>query len=140
MSFVLHCSTETTNVPSVSCSEAPPVAIQALHALAQVDYMPISEQYPRSTLHQATGGSTSEELPILLPGKNCSPHAHKQLMISPFQRVHERRSSQSISSLMLQNLLTGHLTVTTLASVIHGLKAIFSRHGIPVVLMSDNGP
>ena len=32
------------------------------------------------------------------------------------------------------------LTTTTSASVIRALKAIFSRHGIPTVLMSDNGP
>ena len=32
------------------------------------------------------------------------------------------------------------LTTTTSASVIRALKAIFSRHGIPAVLMSDNGP
>ena len=32
------------------------------------------------------------------------------------------------------------LTTTTSASVIHALKVIFSRHGIPAVLMSDNGP
>ena len=32
------------------------------------------------------------------------------------------------------------LTTTTSASVIRALIAIFSRHGIPAVLMSDNGP
>ena len=32
------------------------------------------------------------------------------------------------------------LTTTTSASVIRALKAIFSRHGIPAVLMSDKGP
>ena len=32
------------------------------------------------------------------------------------------------------------LTTTTSATVIHTLKAIFSRHGIPAVLMSDNDP
>ena len=32
------------------------------------------------------------------------------------------------------------LTTTTSASVIRALKAIFSRHGIPAVLISDNDP
>ena len=32
------------------------------------------------------------------------------------------------------------LTTATSASVIRALKAIFLRHGIPAVLMSDNGP
>ena len=32
------------------------------------------------------------------------------------------------------------LTTTTSASVIRALKAIFSRHGVPSVLVSDNGP
>ena len=32
------------------------------------------------------------------------------------------------------------LTTTASASVIRALKVIFSRHGIPAVLMSDNGP
>ena len=32
------------------------------------------------------------------------------------------------------------LTITTSVSVIRALKAIFSRHGIPAVLMSDKGP
>ena len=32
------------------------------------------------------------------------------------------------------------LYLTTAASVVTALKAIFSRHGIPSVFMSDNGP
>ena len=32
------------------------------------------------------------------------------------------------------------MTSTTASNVITALKAIFARHGIPVVLMSDNGP
>ena len=32
------------------------------------------------------------------------------------------------------------LAITTSASVIHSLKAIFTRHGVPSVLVSDNGP
>ena len=32
------------------------------------------------------------------------------------------------------------LTSTTSKAVISSLKAIFSRHGVPLVLMSDNGP
>jgi len=32
------------------------------------------------------------------------------------------------------------LTSTTSKAVISSLKAIFSHHGVPLVLMSDNGP
>ena len=32
------------------------------------------------------------------------------------------------------------LTSTTLASIIATLKTVFSRHGIPVALVTDNGP
>ena len=32
------------------------------------------------------------------------------------------------------------LTSTTAANVVAALKSIFSRHGVPVILMMDNGP
>ena len=32
------------------------------------------------------------------------------------------------------------LTSTTAATVVVALKSIFSRHGVPVILMTDNGP
>ena len=32
------------------------------------------------------------------------------------------------------------LTSTTSASIIRSLKSIFARHGIPMTMMSDNGP
>ena len=58
------------------------------------------------------------EIPLQLKGTNYI------LVVDYFSRYVEVKS----------------LTSTTAANVVTALKSIFSRHGVPVILMTDNGP
>ena len=90
----------------------------------------------------------SEELPSLHPGKST----HRQLMISSLLPNHlwEKIASDLLelngkTYLLVADYFSRYLEfqtliTTTSATVIHALKAIFSKRGIPAVLMSDNSP
>ena len=93
-----------------------------------------------------------EQLVQSCPACTQASVAHRQPMISsplpnhPWEKVASDlfelngKTYLLVADYFSRYLEVQTLTTTTSASVIRALKAIFSRHGIPAVLMSDNGP
>ena len=93
-----------------------------------------------------------EQLVRSCPACTQASLAHRQPMISyplpnyPWEKVASDLFELHCKTYLLvadyfsRYLEVQTLTTTTSASVIRALIAIFSRHGIPAVLMSDNGP
>ena len=93
-----------------------------------------------------------EQLVRSCPACTQASLAHRQPMISsplpnhPWEKVaSDLVELNGKTYLLVADYFSCYLEVQTLttatsASVIRALKAIFLRHGIPAVLMSDNGP
>ncbi|KAL6471890.1 hypothetical protein MHYP_G00205400 [Metynnis hypsauchen] len=110
-----------------------------IETINMIQYLPISEERLRNIQAETEKDKALQSLKqIILQGW---PKDKAQMMeeVRPFFAMQDELSVQHVD--YFSNFWeVNHLPDTSSATFIHKLKAHFARHGIPDVVVSDNGP